>query len=173
MSIRDQTRQYQTPIFTPQGGRQLVISDGGEVVVEEGARIVLNGGTIVGEANGNSGTPKSAVVRVTFANEGVPVPIATIPANSLFVSVLVRLEKSFNDSGTDILRVGTAGSPSLFAASNAGQADGTSFDATANGVGGVTVGGSDVAVQALYEGQNDNASEGIAVITVTWIERAS
>lgn len=95
-----------------------------------------------------------------------------IPANANIVDVICHITTAFNDSGTDVLDVGTtSGDPDEYVdalnCSSAGVnrcGDAADMPATARG----DVGGSSITVLGKYTGQNGDASAGAATIEIIW-----
>ncbi len=95
-----------------------------------------------------------------------------LPANAVILDVILHVTTVFNDSGTDVIDVGTtAGDPDEYVdALDASSAsvnrcgDNSDMPATARG----SVGGSAVTVLGKYTGQNANADAGAATIEILW-----
>lgn len=109
-------------------------------------------------------------------NDGVTKTMGVIPANARIVDTMLIVSVLFDDGGTDVLRCGwpvTAG---------AGQAKSLVNDmdvssSTVNRMGDNadmpfalvgTVGATARTIQCLYEGQNNNAANGTAILIVTY-----
>lgn len=100
-----------------------------------------------------------------YVSPGSDVAVGTIPAHSFIHRVWVHVTELFNDSGTDILTVGTAGDHDRF---------GTSLDVSSTGitemVAGVGIGynSAEQAVTARYSCQNYNVNQGKALVIVEY-----
>lgn len=128
-----------------------------------------NTGKGVVEAYGFSAVAQSGVV--AFGNNGVAVDICVLPANSQILEINVDVLTAFNDTGTDLLDIGKSGSAEFFAAnldlSSVARVLGSSDAAKLTNY--VDTGTSQVTVQALYTGQNSDASAGSARVTVIYV----
>ncbi len=109
--------------------------------------------------------------QITYATENTTITIGVIPANASVIGGGVHVVTAFNDSGTDTLDVGFVGGTT--------DADGyaTLLDLSAVGFIALdelaattnikqTV---DTTVTCIYNGQNNNASAGVAEVYVTYV----
>jgi|GEM_PF-2278978 hypothetical protein len=99
-------------------------------------------------------------VRVTFADENTVAPLGTFPAGSIIHGSTRVVSTTFDDSGTDTLKLGTL-------ANDDALCDTTDQDLTAAATYTDVVAGSVAVVLttgaayfALYEGQNNDATQG-------------
>ena len=99
--------------------------------------------------------------------------ICTLPANVNVVDVRFFVETAFNDSGTDTINCGFDGAdPDEFV--DAYDASGTGMNRMGDGADmPVTdfgdIGGSNLTVVCMYDGQNGNASAGAGTLVVTYV----
>lgn len=107
-------------------------------------------------------------VLYSSADENKQVYIGTIPAGAYIHDVFVDVGTAFNDSGTDTMDVGTAASAAAYlsaqdiATTGIKQASKASTPLVPIRV---TV---DTPVYARYNGQNNNATTGLARVSVLW-----
>lgn len=111
--------------------------------------------------------------QITFAIENTAIVIGYIPANATVIGGGVHVVTAFNDSGTDTLDVGFTGGSStadpdayatLLDLSAVGYIALDELAATTNIK--QTV---DTTVTCIYNGQNNNASAGVAEVYVTYV----
>jgi hypothetical protein len=111
--------------------------------------------------------------QITFATENSAITIGVIPANASVIGGGVHVVTAFNDSGTDTLDVGFTGGSSTADP----DAYATVLDLSAVGFIALdelaattnikqTV---DTTVTCIYNGQNNNASAGVAEVYVTYV----
>ena len=94
-----------------------------------------------------------------------------IPANSQIVSVDVNVETAFNDSGADILEIGSVADTDLYVNDTVISAVGS----IAMGTAGLCnnwkdIGTSDIRVAYIYNGANNDATAGAATATISYLQ---
>ena len=111
--------------------------------------------------------------QITFAIENTAIVIGYIPANATVIGGGVHIVTAFNDSGTDTLDVGFTGGSStadpnayatLLDLSAVGYIVLDELAATTNIK--QTV---DTTVTCIYNGQNNDASAGVAEVYITYV----
>lgn len=107
---------------------------------------------------------------LTFSSPGttVALTVGVIPAHSLVLRAYAVVTTAFNDSGTDLLDIGTSGDADEFMSAVSIAAVGVIESdemATTDGA----YSSSDITCTATYTGQNANASTGSAEIIVEFI----
>ena len=130
-------------------------------------------GTVVGTNVKNTGQVLMAQsFSVAVAQEGAATNTnVVIPANSQIVSVNVNVETAFNDSGTDILEVGSAADTDLYVNDTVISAVGSiAMGATALCANWKDIGTSDVRIGFIYNGQNQDATTGAATVTISYLQ---
>ena len=130
-------------------------------------------GTIVGTDVKNTGQVlMSQSFSFTFATEGAATDTnVVIPANSQIVSVDVNVETAFNDSGSDILEVGSSADTDLYVNDTVISAVGSiAMGAAALCANWKDIGTSDVRIGFIYNGANDDASAGAATVTISYLQ---
>lgn len=107
---------------------------------------------------------------ITYASPGTAkaATVGTIPAGALILKPMsgVLVTTAFNDSGTDLLDIGTSDNDDLFMTDVSVAALG--FTACDEAIGGYLV-ASDTVITATYTGQNSNASAGAAEIIIAYM----
>ncbi len=111
--------------------------------------------------------------QITFAIENTEIVIGYIPANATVIGGGVHIVTAFNDSGTDTLDVGFTGGSST--ADPNGYA--TLLDLSAVGFIALDELAAttnikqtlDTTVTCIYNGQNNNATAGVAEVYVTYV----
>ena len=94
-----------------------------------------------------------------------------IPANSQIVSVDVNVETAFNDSGTDLLEIGSSADTDLYVNDVAISAVGKiALGTAALCANWKDIGTSDVRVGYIYNGANDDATAGAATATISYLQ---
>jgi len=130
-------------------------------------------GTTVGTDVKNTGQVlMSQSFSFTFATEGTATDTnVVIPANSQIVSVDVNVETAFNDSGADILEVGSSADTDLYVNDTVISAVGSiAMGAAALCANWKDIGTSDVRIGFIYNGANDDASAGAATVTISYLQ---
>jgi hypothetical protein len=94
-----------------------------------------------------------------------------IPANSQIVRVDVNVETAFNDTGADILEVGSSADTDLYV----NDTDISAVGSIAMGTAALCanwkdIGSSDVRVGYIYNGANNDASAGAATVTISYLQ---
>ena len=130
-------------------------------------------GTIVGTDVKNTGQVlMSQSFSFTFATEGAATDTnVVIPANSQIVSVDVNVETAFNDTGADILEIGSSADTDLYVNDTVISAVGSiAMGAAALCANWKDIGTSDVRIGFIYNGANDDASAGAATVTINYLQ---
>ncbi len=130
-------------------------------------------GTTVGDDVKNTG---QVLMSQTFSFDYTVEGTATdtnvvIPANSQIVSVDVNVETAFNDSGADILEVGSSADTDLYV----NDTDISAVGSIAMGTAALCanwkdIGTSDIRVGYIYNGANNDASAGAATVTINYLQ---
>lgn len=132
----------------------------------------IKAGTVREGADVNVGKVVLSQTNTVAYTDTTAKELFTLPANAQIVEVYVDVTTAFNDTGTDLLTVGTAADPDAFVddadVSSAGRKLGSANATAAANM--ATVGTSDVAIQAVYTGANTDASAGAARVTVTYVQ---
>ena len=94
-----------------------------------------------------------------------------IPANSQIVSVDVNVETAFNDSGADILEIGSVADTDLYV----NDTDISAIGSIAMGTAALCanwkdIGTSDIRIAYIYNGANNDATAGAATATVSYLQ---
>ena len=110
--------------------------------------------------------------RITYLNAGTAVTIGTLPAGAIVVGGGVQLVTTFNDSGTDLLDIGTTADADEFATALVISATAPVWIAadelpTNNSYSDTA----EITVTATYTGENANASAGVADIVIYYITK--
>ncbi len=108
---------------------------------------------------------------ITYATENTSITIGKIPAGASVIGGGVHVKTAFNDSGTDTLDVGFVGSTTdadgyatLLDLSAVGYIALDELAATTNIQQTVSA-----TVTCIYNGQNNNASAGVAEVYITYV----
>jgi hypothetical protein len=130
-------------------------------------------GTTVGDDVKNTG---QVLMSQTFSFDYTVEGTATdtnvvIPANSQIVSVDVNVETAFNDSGADVLEVGSSADTDLYV----NDTDISAVGSIAMGTAALCanwkdIGTSDIRVGYIYNGANNDASAGAATVTINYLQ---
>jgi hypothetical protein len=130
-------------------------------------------GTTVGTDVKNTGQVlMSQSFSFTYAVEGAATDTnVVIPANSQIVSVDVNVETAFNDTGSDILEVGSSADTDLYV----NDTDISAVGSIAMGTAALCanwkdIGTSDIRVGYIYNGANNDASAGAATVTINYLQ---
>ena len=130
-------------------------------------------GTTVGDDVKNTG---QVLMSQTFSFDYTVEGTATdtnvvIPANSQIVSVDVNVETAFNDSGADILEVGSSADTDLYVNDTDISAAGSiAMGTAALCANWKDIGTSDIRVGYIYNGANNDASAGAATVTINYLQ---
>ena len=94
-----------------------------------------------------------------------------IPANSQIVSVDVNVETAFNDSGSDLLEVGSSADTDLYV----NDTDISAIGSIAMGTAALCanwkdIGSTDIVVGYIYNGANNDATAGAATVTINYLQ---
>jgi len=94
-----------------------------------------------------------------------------IPANSQIVSIEVNVETAFNDSGNDLLEVGSSADTDLYINDVSIAAIGKiALGTAALCANWKDIGSSDVKIGYIYNGANNDASAGAATVTINYLQ---
>ena len=94
-----------------------------------------------------------------------------IPANSQIVRIDVNVETAFNDSGTDILEVGSSADTDLYVNDVSIAAIGKiAMGTAALCANWKDIGSSDIRVGYIYNGANNDADAGAATVTISYLQ---
>ena len=94
-----------------------------------------------------------------------------IPANSQMVRIDVNVETAFNDSGTDILEVGSSADTDLYVNDVSIAAVGKiALGTAALCANWKDIGTSDIRIGYIYNGANNDASAGAATVTISYLQ---
>ena len=130
-------------------------------------------GTTVGTDVKNTGQVlMSQSFSFAYSTEGSATDTTVvIPANSQIVSVDVNVETAFNDSGSDILEIGSSADTDLYVNDTAISAAGSiAMGTAALCANWKDIGTSDIRVGYIYNGQNNDASAGAATVTINYLQ---
>ena len=130
-------------------------------------------GTVVGTNVKNTGQVlMSQSFSFTFATEGAATDTnVVIPANSQIVSVDVNVETAFNDTGSDILEIGSSADTDLYVNDVSIAAIGKiAMGTAALCANWKDIGTSDVRVGYIYNGANNDADAGAATVTISYLQ---
>ena len=130
-------------------------------------------GTTVGTNMKNTGqVVMGQSFSVGYAEEGTATSTSVIiPANSQIVSVDVNVETAFNDSGADILEIGSVADTDLYVNDVAVTAVGPAALGTAGLCANwKDIGTSDIRIAYIYNGANDDATAGAATVTINYLQ---
>lgn len=131
--------------------------------------IVNTSGTTVGQDVSNVGwavMAQSRVIDIIGASEANQV-VATLPAGSQIVDVILNVTAVNNDTGTATVSVGTAAAGTAFLPATNVKATGTTRGTLTNAAA-TDVGTNDLQVVANFTAQNGNGSTGAATVTVLY-----
>ena len=130
-------------------------------------------GTTVGSNVKNTGQVlMSQSFSFAYTTEGSATDTnVVIPANSQIVSVDVNVETAFNDTGADILEVGSSADTDLYVNDVSIAAVGPAALGTAGLCANwKDIGTSDIRVGYIYNGANNDASAGAATVTINYLQ---
>ena len=107
-----------------------------------------------------------------YSTEGTATDTAVvIPANSQIVSVDVNVETAFNDSGSDLLEVGSSADTDLYVNDTVISAIGSiAMGTAALCANWKDIGTTDIVVGYIYNGANNDASAGAATVTINYLQ---
>jgi|TARA_Y100001963_G_scaffold149458_1_gene229007 hypothetical protein len=108
----------------------------------------------------------------TYATEGSATDTTVvIPANSQIVSVDVNVETAFNDTGADILEVGSSADTDLYVNDTDISAAGSiAMGTAALCANWKDIGSTDIVVGYIYNGANNDATAGAATVTINYLQ---
>ena len=94
-----------------------------------------------------------------------------IPANSQIVSIEVNVETAFNDTGSDLLEVGSSADTDLYVNDTVISAIGSiAMGTAALCANWKDIGTTDIVVGYIYNGANNDASAGAATVTINYLQ---
>jgi len=94
-----------------------------------------------------------------------------IPANSQIASIEVNVETAFNDSGSDLLEVGSSADTDLYVNDVSIAAIGKiALGTAALCTNWKDIGTTDIIVGYIYNGANNDASAGAATVTINYLQ---
>ena len=94
-----------------------------------------------------------------------------IPANSQIVSIEVNVETAFNDTGSDLLEVGSSADTDLYVNDVSIAAIGKiALGTAALCANWKDIGTTDIVVGYIYNGANNDASAGAATVTINYLQ---
>ena len=94
-----------------------------------------------------------------------------IPANSQIVRIDVNVETAFNDSGADLLEVGSSADTDLYVNDvNVAAVGKIALGTAALCANWKDIGTSDIRIGFIYNGANDDASAGAATVTISYLQ---
>ena len=94
-----------------------------------------------------------------------------IPANSQIVSIEVNVETAFNDSGNDLLEVGSSADTDSYVNDVSIAAIGKiALGTAALCANWKDIGTSDIKIGYIYNGANNDASAGAATVTINYLQ---
>ena len=130
-------------------------------------------GTTVGDDVKNTG---QVLMSQTFSFDYTVEATATdtnvvIPANSQIVRIDVNVETAFNDSGSDILEIGSSADTDLYVNDVSIAAIGKiALGTAALCANWKDIGTSDIRVGYIYNGANNDASAGAATVVINYLQ---
>ena len=128
-------------------------------------------GTTVGTNVKNTGftlMAQSAVIDIIGATAADQV-VATIPAGSQIVDVILNVVTANDDTGTATVAVGTSGTANAFLPATSVKTAATTRGTLSNSAA-TDVGTTDIQVLADFTAQNGNGAAGSATVTVLYIQ---
>jgi hypothetical protein len=133
--------------------------------------ILHTSGSVVGESVANVGwavMAQSRVIDIIGASEANQV-VATLPAGSQIVDVILNVTTANTDTGTATVSVGTTAAGTAFMPATNVKAAGTTRGTLTNALA-TDVGTTDLQVVANFTAQNGNGSAGVATVTVLYLQ---
>jgi len=131
----------------------------------------VKAGTIREGASANVGSvvmAQSAIVTMTGA-DAQTTTIATVPANSQIISVVLSCTTANDDTTASTVSIGTSADADAFLAATSVQATGTTFSGVMTSVS-ADVGISDVDVIATFSATDEDGTAGVGQATVMYIQ---
>lgn len=128
-------------------------------------------GTTVGTNVANVGftvMAQSAVIDIIGATAADQV-VATIPAGSQIIDIILNVTTANDDTGTATVAVGTSGSATAFLPATSVKTAGTTRGTLSTSVA-TDVGTTDIQVLADFTAQNGNGAAGAATVTVLYLQ---
>lgn len=115
---------------------------------------------------GLAGARQTMSMLVTFEDDGVTASFPALPANTVIHGSYRYVTEAFDDTGTDLLKVGNAGNDDLYC--DTGDQDLTTPGLYTDFVAG-SVNARNAAAETItvrYDGQNNNATAGQVIVVV-------
>jgi len=148
------------------------------------ANTTLSGPILAGTIKNTTGTTAGTDIKntgqvlmaqsfsFTYATEGAATDTTVvIPANSQIVSVDVNVETAFNDTGADILEVGSSADTDLYVNDTDISAAGSiAMGTAALCANWKDIGSTDIVVGYIYNGANNDATAGAATVTINYLQ---
>ncbi len=131
-------------------------------------------GTTVGTDVANSGfvsMAQAAVIAATGA-DGQTTTVATIPANSKIISVVLNVTTANDDGTASTVSVGTSADADAFLSATSVQAAGVTFSDVMTSVS-TDVGTTDIQVISTFASTDEDGTAGVADVTVMYIQNAN
>ena len=131
----------------------------------------VKAGTIREGASANVGSvvmAQSAIVTMTGA-DAQTTTIATVPANSQIISVVLTCTTANDDGTASTVSIGTSADADAFLAATSVQTEGTTFSGVMTSVS-ADVGTSDVDVIATFNATDEDGTAGVGQATVMYIQ---
>ena len=128
-------------------------------------------GTTLGSDVANVGfvvMAQSAVIDIIGASAADQV-VATIPAGSQIIDVILNVTTANDDTGTATVAVGTSGTATAFIPATSVKTAGTTRGTLTNSAA-TDVGTTDIQVLADFTAQNGDGAAGAATVTVLYIQ---
>lgn len=110
--------------------------------------------------------PKVLVGRVTFKDDGKAVRVLSMPKKAVLLDLKLHVLTAFNDSGGDLLDIGTDSNASYFVSGADVASAGLSTPTLSHG-GVQLVAGPTLEVFATYNGANNDATAGEVMVIAT------
>ncbi len=129
----------------------------------------IKAGTVKEGSSVNVGSvvmAQSAVIDIIGATNSATV--ATVPANSQIIDVILNVSTVSNDGGAATVKIGTGTDDDEFLAATNVKAVGTTRGTI--GAEGTDVGSSDLSVSYTFTGANGDGTTGAATVTVLYIQ---
>ena len=131
-------------------------------------------GTTVGTDVANSGfvsMAQAAVIAATGA-DGQTTTVATIPANSKIIAVVLNVTTANDDGTASTVSVGTSADADAFLSATSVQAAGVTFSDVMTSVS-TDVGTTDIQVISTFASTDEDGTAGVADVTVMYIQNAN
>ena len=107
-----------------------------------------------------------------FSNNAVAKQLVSLPRTATLIGIMTQVVTPFDDTGTNLIQIGTKGDPNYFVADFSASAAG--FHVNTLLLGGsleeLGFGGPVVDVWATYTGSNTNSTAGKAIVIVVYAD---